>query len=215
MKEVVNMATSICKRSPLPFLLFLILPRRHPHHLAEQSGEVVSIFYSYLIANLVYLHIREVEQLAGLLYLQLVEIGQRGITSAFAEQDGEVGGGIAGMGGQVGQGKAFLQVLFHIMDGGGYDIVFVGLFADGFAILLQVTQGSQVIMEGGAGIQQVFVAVSHLERTEYLFEKLVAVADAGLYARFDFYRAGSLSGKVGCQLTFEMYPIDRPGIDIV
>lgn len=51
-------------------------------------------------------------------------------------------------------------------------------------------------MEGGAGIQQVLMAVSHFQCAEYLFEKIVPVTDAGLYTRFDLYRTTGLPGKV-------------------
>ena len=119
------------------------------------------------------------------------------------------------MGCQVGQCEPFLQVLFHEVDGGRYDVVFVGLAAGGFAVLLQVTQRAQVIVESGAGIQQVFVAVTHFQRAEYLFKKIVAVADPGLHARLYLDRAGSLSCKIRSQLPFEMDPVDRPRICFV
>lgn len=45
-----------------------ILPRRHPHDLAEKAGEIVGIFDADLIADLVHLHVRKVKKLAGLLY---------------------------------------------------------------------------------------------------------------------------------------------------
>ena len=57
-------------------------------------------------------------------------------------------------------------------------------------------------MEGGAGIQQVLMAVPHFQCAEYLFEKIV-------------YRACGLSGKVRGQFSFEMYPVNCPGIILV
>ena len=59
------------------------------------------------------------------------------------------------------------------------------------------------------------MAISHFQRAEYLLEKIVPVTDTRLDTRFNFYRAGSLSGEVGGQFPFEMYPVNCPGIVFV
>ena len=59
------------------------------------------------------------------------------------------------------------------------------------------------------------MAVSHLQCAEYLFEKIVSVADPGLDARFYFDRTAGLTGKVRGQLPLEMYPVNGPGIRII
>ena len=76
--------------------------------------------------------------MTSLLDFQLIEVGERGISGAFAEQHGEVGRGISRMGSQVGQCEPFFQVLFHEVDGGGYDVVLIRFAAGGFPVLLEV-----------------------------------------------------------------------------
>lgn len=87
-----------------------------------------------------------------MLYLQLVEVGQRRVTCPLAEQDGEVGGRIACVGGDLLQCQLFLDVLLHEMDGSRHDIVLFRLVAGGVTVLLQIAQCSEVVVEDGAGV---------------------------------------------------------------
>ena len=59
------------------------------------------------------------------------------------------------------------------------------------------------------------MAVTHFQCPEYLFEHVDPVADAGVYPRFDLYRACALPGEMGGQLSFKMNPVDRPRVLLV
>ena len=70
-------------------------------------------------------------------------------------------------------------------------------------------------VEDGAGVEQVFMAVPHLQCPEYLFKHIDPVADAGVHPWFDLYRACALAGEMGSQLSFKMNPVDRPRLFLV
>ena len=123
----------------LSFLHPLILPWGHSHDFAEEAGEVVGVFDADLVADLVYFHVGEVEQLTGLLDLQLVEVGQGSVAGALAEEGGEVGGGVTGVVGDLLECQSLLDVLLHQVDGGGDDVVRLRVVAGGVAVLLEVT----------------------------------------------------------------------------
>ena len=61
----------------LALSLLLVIRRRHAHDFREQAREVVAVVDSYLVTNLVNFHVGEVQQIAGMLYFQLVEIVYR------------------------------------------------------------------------------------------------------------------------------------------
>ena len=113
------------------------------------------------------------------------------------------------------QRQLFLDVLLHEMDGSRYDIVLSRFVADGVPVLLQIAQCPEVVVEDGAGIEQVFMAVPHLQCPEYLFKHIDPVADAGVHPWFDLYRACALAGEMGSQLSFKMNPVDRPRLFLV
>ena len=60
------------------------------------------------------------------------------------------------------QRQLFLDVLLHEMDGSRYDIVLSRFVADGVPVLLQIAQCPEVVVEDGAGVEQVFMAVPHV-----------------------------------------------------
>lgn len=113
------------------------------------------------------------------------------------------------------QRQLFLDVLLHEMDGSRYDIVLSRFVADGVPVLLQIAQCPEVVVEDGAGVEQVFMAVPHLQCPEYLFKHIDPVADAGVHPWFDLYRACALAGEMGSQLSFKMNPVDRPRLFLV
>ena len=199
----------------LSFLHLFVLSRRHSHDFTEKSGEVIAVFDAYLITNLAYFHVREVQQLACLLYLQLVEIGQNGVAGTLVEKGGEVRSRVTYMVGYLLQGKSFLYIFFHKMDGGGHYVLFVILPAYGIAVGLQIAQRTEVMAEHGTGIKQIFVAVSHFERMEYFFKHFDAIADARMDARADFNRKSGWRNEMRCQFSFEVNPVNGPWIFFV
>ena len=57
--------------------MFSILAGRHSHYLGKQTGKIIAVLYSYFMANLIYLDICTVYQIAGMLYLQQIEVIDR------------------------------------------------------------------------------------------------------------------------------------------
>ena len=78
-----------------------------------------------------------------------------------------------------------------------HDIALFRLVAGGIPVLLEIAQCSEVMVEDGAGVKQVFMAVSHLQRPEYLFKHIDAVADARVHPRLDLYRVGYTGWRNG------------------
>ena len=179
------------KQLPLSFLCLAVFLRRHPHQLAEHTREVVGIFYTYLITDLVDLHIRVVQQEAGLLNFQQVEVGQGRMPRLSLEKQGEVRRRIVHVRSHVLQSEVLLQIFLHVMYGDGHHVDVIHGTRVGLAELLEVAQGTEVIVEEGGYIVQVLLAVSRLQGIEHLLEKGVAVIDAP--AR----NQGEITGRVG------------------
>ena len=160
------------------FLHLFVAAGRHPHDLAEEPGEVIAVFNAYLVAYLVDFHIRKIQQTASLANFQLVEIGQRWIACTSAKQLGEVRGRITCLRSHLIQRQLFAYIFFHEVYGGSHHVVRLRIGTDSVSVLPQVAQRAEIMVEDGAGIQQVLVAVAHLQRTENLFKQKDAVADA-------------------------------------
>lgn len=101
------------------------------------------------------------------------------------------------------------------MYGGSHNVVRFRIGTDSIAVLLQVAQCAEKMVENGAGIQQVLVAITHLKRTKNLFKQKDAIADARMDTRLDFNRTGAGLCKMGSQASLEVNPINGPGILLV
>lgn len=84
----------------------------------EDLGEVILVEETQLFGNFLDACIGEVEQLAGALYFQLVEIVQRGAACVLEKELAEVGRGIVSASGDVVEGEPFAQMAAHVGDGG-------------------------------------------------------------------------------------------------
>lgn len=102
----------------MSFLGISVFLRRYSHDFGEKAREIEGILESHLVAYLVDFHIRGIQQFAGFLDLQLIEIAQRTVTRGTLEDGREMGVGVSGIFGQIVQTDGLLQVLFHIFQCG-------------------------------------------------------------------------------------------------
>lgn len=202
-------------QNSLPFLRLAVFLWRHSHQLAEQAGEVIGILNPYLVTDLVDLHVRVIQQEAGLLDFQQIEVSERRMSRLFFEKQGEMRGRIVHVRGHVLQSKVLLQVFFHIMYGDGHHVEVIHGTRIGLAELLEIAQGAEVIVEKGGHIVQVLLAVSRLQGVEHLLEKGVAVADARVLLGQDVQRCQSAFGIIGCQSALEVNPVNRPRFFVI
>ena len=198
-----------------PFLHLFVAAGRHPHDFTEESRKVKAVLNTYLITYLIDFHISKIQQTASFANFQLIEVGQRRIACTLAKQLGEVRGRIADLGSHLFYSQPFRNIFFHKMYGGSHNVVRFRIGTDSIAVLLQVAQCAEKMVEDGAGIQQVLVAITHLKRTENLFKQKDAIADARMDTRLDFNRTGAGLCKMGSQAPLEVNPINGPGILLV
>lgn len=160
----------------LSLVLFPVGGRRLSHDLAEQSGKVIAVINAYFVAHLIDPDIGRVEQFAGILDFQLVEITDGRVPGALGEQSRKVRGAVAAVLCHFLHTHFLSDVLFHEMDGSFYEIFGIGT-AVCAPVRLQITQRSHKIMQGRAGIENIVLAVSHLQCVKDFLEKADAAVD--------------------------------------
>lgn len=104
-------------RVALSFLQHLILLRGHAHCLGEEAGIIVGVIEAELEGDLVDFHIGLIQQEAGVLDLQEIEIGQRAVTGLALEDEGEMGERVADGGCDFSECKPLLDSFLHKVDG--------------------------------------------------------------------------------------------------